>query len=338
MATELIELSGTWKRMKKNNFDDVIALLSEGSSIIIATHSNPDGDTIGSAIALKRFLSLKGKKVVIYNESEVPFNLKFLLRGDEILNKVPDEEFDIVLLLDVGDLERVSDDFEKNVKYGKSIVIDHHLTTTEFGDITVIDPSAAATGVLVYKLLKKWDVDAIDKTIAEPLYTAIFTDTGSFRFSNTDPEALRVASELLEYGISPDKIASEIYENMPFERVRLISAALSTLTIAPNGSWAYIVVTRDLLARVGATPDMLEDIINYVRGIRGVKVAMQFREIGEKQFKVGFRSKDVDVEEIARFFGGGGHKNASGCKMEGDYLTVIRKVISEVEKRLKNAG
>ena len=324
--------------MKKNDFAQVISLLRTSTRIIIGTHSNPDGDTIGSAIALMRFLTGKGKSVTIYNEDGIPFNLKFLLKGEKILKDVPTEEFDLVALLDVGDLKRVSDEFEEKVRYNKSLVIDHHLTSTDFGDVSVIDSGAAATGVLIYKLLKEWDDKAIDKSIAEPLYAAIFTDTGSFKFSNTDPEALRVAAELLEYGVSPDQIATEIYENTPFERVRLLAAALSTLTISPQGKWAYILVTRDLLIRTGATPDMLEDIINYVRGIRGVRIAIQFREVGDNQFKVGFRSKEVDVEEIARFFGGGGHRNASGCKMEGEYHTVVRKVISEVEKRLKSHG
>ena len=317
-----------------NSYQKVIEKLSSAERIIIGSHSNPDGDTIGSSLALSHFLKKMGKEVVIYNESGVPFNLKFLPDSETIITNVPEKEFDVLVLIDVGDLERVSEDFKK-VRFKNSIVIDHHVTVTGFGDVKIIDHNAAATGVLIYKLLKQWNEKLIDREIAIDLYTAIMTDTGSFKFSNTNSEAFLLAAELVEKGAVPYKISMEVYENFPFEKIRLLSTVLSTITMDPKGRWAYIVVTRDILTRTGATPDMLEDIINYVRGIRNVKVAIQFREIEDGKFKVGFRSKGIDVEKIAKKFGGGGHKNASGCKMEGTYKEIISKVIKEVEKNLR---
>ncbi len=317
----------------EDNFGRIIEVIKLAKSIAIGTHSNPDGDTIGSAIALLLFLRKLGKEdIYVYNRDGVPYNLKFLPSSDSFSRTIPDKQFDLVIVVDVGDLERVSEDFAEKLRYEKSIVIDHHLTVTGFGDLKIIDPDAAATGVLVFKLINFWNKGLMDKEIATALYTAIMTDTGSFRFSNTNPTVLRIAAELVEIGVSPHKIAAEVYENFPFEKVRLLAAVLATLTYDPRGKWAYIVVTRDILLRTGATPDMLEDIINYVRGISGVKVAMQFREIDSGVFKVGFRSRGVDVEKIARLFGGGGHKNASGCKIKGEYPEIVERVIKEVEK------
>ncbi len=321
-------------RKFEERFDEIVAAVESADSIIIASHSNPDGDTLGSALALYHFASRKnpGARITLFDQDMIPFNLRFLPGSDLFTNEVPGEENDLVILVDVGDLERVSEEFAEKVRFRKSIVIDHHLTMTGFGDIKVIEPDAAATGILIYELLSRWDRDLIDSDVATCLYTAIMTDTGSFRFSNTDAYSLRVASDLVELGAVPHRIATEVYENVPVERVRLLAAVLSTLTYDPRGKWAYIVVTTDLLMRIGATPDMLEDIINYVRSIKGLKVAIQFREVGPGKYKVGFRSRGVDVEQIARKFGGGGHKNAAGCRIEGDYPEIVERVIAEVEK------
>ncbi len=323
--------------MSELPYAEAIELLSMSDSFFIATHSNPDGDTIGSALALWNYLSNAGKKdLFLYNEGKIPYYLEFLKGHENFSTGVPDREFDVAVLIDVGDLERVNEDLGKKLKFRHSLVIDHHLTVTGFGDIKLIDSDAAATGVILYRLMKKWKEEWISVDAAEAIYTAIFTDTGSFRFSNTDSESLHIAAELVRKGVDPSRVASNVYENYPFSKLHLLSAVLSTLTRDIKGRWAYIVVTRDMFARTGATPDMLEEVINYVRGIRGVEVAIQFREIEENVYKVGFRSKRVDVERIARKFGGGGHKNASGCKITGPYEKIVSDVVREVERSLQN--
>jgi phosphoesterase RecJ-like protein len=212
--------------------------------------------------------------------------------------------------------------------------IDHHPHSENFGEIYYVDDSASATGVLVYRLLQAggWPISG---DVATCIYTTILSDTGSFRYSNADAEAFRVAGEMVAKGVDPWLIAAGLYESQEVERLRLLGMALPTLDLAPCGTFAAITVTEAMLAASGARPEHTDRFVNYPRSIRGVEVAIFFRQIGPDRYKVGFRSKGtVDVGALAREFGGGGHHNAAGAIVEGPFPAVRNLVFTRLGELL----
>ena len=317
-------------------FNKIIKLFEENQKIIIGVHSNPDGDTIGSALALYEVLTSLNKEVKLYSSGKIQYSLDFLPYIDKFTDKIDDTLYDLLVIVDVGTLERVSEEFAEKVKFKNSVVIDHHLTESDCCEVKYIDPDAAATGVIIYRLLKYWNEDFITTGVAGNLYTSIITDTGSFGFSNSNSEAFFVAGELVKKNIDPSAISEKVFSSQPVEKLRLLSRALSTLTVAPNGRWAYVIVTREMLLTTGATQDMIDGIVNFPRSIDTVKVAIQFKEIGEARYKASLRSKgNIDIEVLCRELGGGSHKNAAACKIDGPLNEVIDLLINKVEKILK---
>ena len=233
-----------------------------------------------------------------------------------------DREYDVCFVLDVGEFRRAGKQVAECRRIGKFINIDHHLTSDHFGFINYIDPKAAATGILVHRIIKG-SGDAVDYETALCLYTAIITDTGSFRYSNANPEAFAVAG------------AEKLYESQPRQRLELLALALSTMTISPRGDYASITVTLDMYEKTGASAELTDGFVNYPRSIRGVEVSVFFREITPGLFKVGFRSKGkIDVARIASVFGGGGHHNAAGVTMDGSLEEIKAKLFSHLESAL----
>ena len=319
-----------------DKFDKLIDLIDESNSVIIGVHSNPDGDTIGSALSLYYILQKLGKDVDLYSYNSIPFNLKFLPESDKFSNKIRDINYDLLLIVDVGTFERVSDEFSSKVKYKNSAVIDHHVTVSDCCQLKYIDSTAASTGIILYKFIKLWKPELLDKNVAVALYTSIVTDTGSFGFANSSSEAFKIAGELVDAGVKPSFVSQNVFSNQPLEKMKLLARVLSTLTISPNGRWAYIIVTDEMLVSIGAKPDLVEGMINYPRSIDTVKIALQFKEIDENNYKVSLRSKgNIDIEVLCRELGGGGHKNAAACKISGTLDDVIELMTKKVDKILK---
>jgi phosphoesterase RecJ-like protein len=209
--------------------------------------------------------------------------------------------------------------------------IDHHRTNGGCGDYCLIDPDAAATGMLVYRILTALGVE-IGYDVAVNIYVAILTDTGSFHYSNSSPEAFHIAGEMIRRGIDPWAVAEQVYETQSADRLRLLGRVLSSLEITAGGKVASITTMKKDLADFSAGKDSLEGFINYPRSILGVEVAVAFREEGEGEFRVSFRSKGrVDVSAVALAFGGGGHRNAAGCTVRGPFAEVKRKVFGALE-------
>lgn len=309
----------------------ILTEIESGNSFLVTTHECPDGDAVGSTMALASFLLALGKEVTIYYCDPLPENYRFLPLADSVVYAVPDRPYDVCFVLDAGTLQRAGEEICSFGRFGKVINIDHHPYGEQFGALNLIDPGASATGAIIYRIIKEAG-HPIDYNVALCIYIAIVTDTGSFRYSNADPEAFRISGELVELGINPWLVAEKLYESQPRKRLELLALVLSTLTVSEKGDFASVTVTLDMYAKTGTTAEYTDGFINYPRSIRGVEVAVLFREVKHEVFKVGFRSKGkVNVSALAAAFSGGGHHNAAGCTVFGPLEEVRKNVFSYLE-------
>jgi phosphoesterase RecJ-like protein len=301
--------------------EQILQLVARSQTILVASHESPDGDAIGSTLALAIALREMGKDVVAYNRDRAPLEYTFLPCYDTVVNERDESlTFDAGFVLDAGDLNRAGSWIRESCK--TLVNIDHHPYSQDFGDIYYVDTQACATGVLIYRLLRAAG-HCISADVATCIYTAILSDTGSFRYSNANPEAFQVAGELVGFGVDPWSIASGLYESQDEVRLRLLALALPTLRVSSCTLYASVAVTLDMYAATGATANDTDRFINYPRSIRGVEVAIFFRQLSKDCFKVGFRSKgNVDVGALARAMGGGGHHNAAGATVDGTLESV----------------
>lgn len=296
-------------------------------TFLIGTHIGPEGDAVGSSLATAGALRGMGKKVEVLLESGVPEALAFLPGADSVHNKAEGlGPFDATIAVDCTDPGRLGKQFGKIKDRGLLINIDHHKTNNLFGAINIVDAAASASAVLIYSLLQKIPVE-ITPDIAVNLYTAILTDTGSFHYSNTNPEALNIAAELIRAGADPSSVAEKIYETYSEGTLRLLAMALDTLELSEEGRLATIVIRREMVRKSNAPADVTDEFINYPRSISGVDVAILFREVSKRIYKASFRSRGrIDVSAVASSFGGGGHPNAAGCLVRGTLEEIKEKV------------
>src|SRR3989338_7367559 len=308
-------------------FAPVIGAIRSGRSFLVTTHYGPDGDALGSALALAQGLKKLRKRVKVYNQDPVPINLRFLPDSETVTQQLSaDERFDVSFIVDCAEPERAGKVFEKHPGRGRLIVIDHHRKSGRAGDINLILPKAASTGCVVLDLLKKLRVK-LDRKIALAVYTTLVTDTGNFRYSNTDAEVLGLAKRLVETGIEPWRVAKQVFESFPVERLFLLGKVLPTLHVSGDGQYASLTLTQQMLRETGATRDLSDEFINYPRSILGVEVAIQFRETEEASWRVSFRSTErVDVADLAARFGGGGHARAAGCELKEPFDSARSKI------------
>lgn len=326
-----------------SELDRILELIRGSKRILISSHENPDGDAIGSVLALGLGLEQIGKEVVLYNKDGVPEILRFLPQSDRIRKSLKDVEgkFDIAFALDCTGTQRAGEEFEDFLRAGRCrrvVIVDHHQTNNSSADLHLLDPHSSSTGVIVYSVLKSLSVE-IDNAIAENVYTTIIGDTGSFRYSNTNPETFRVAAELVERGVDPAEVSEALFESEPLRKLKLIGLALATLDLSADKRIASVFVDRNMFAESGARREDTEGIVNIPRSIRGVEVAVFFREEAGKDgslWKVSFRSKgDVDVAKIAEAFGGGGHKRAAGCSIPGSLTEAKNKIFGSIREVLQ---
>jgi phosphoesterase RecJ-like protein len=310
----------------------IIHEIEANSSFLVTTHTGPDGDAVGSSMALTSFLLALGKDVTLYYCDPIPDTYRFLPLTDLIVQSIPDRSYDVCFILDAGELKRAGDELSRFSRFKKIINIDHHPYCVEFGDVNYVDPSASATGALIYRIMKTAGY-SIDYNTALCVYVAILTDTGSFRYSNADPEAFTISGELVALGINPWTVAEKLYESQPLKRLELLALALATLTVSNSGEFASITVTLDMYEKTGASSELTDGFVNYPRSIHGVEVSVFFREIKPGAFKVSFRSKGkVNVSSLAMSFGGGGHHNAAGCTLIGSLDEVREKIFSFLDQ------
>jgi phosphoesterase RecJ-like protein len=227
----------------------------------------------------------------------------------------PTECFDLTLVLDCSEARMFSIPPPRE-RLGQVVVIDHHRTVGDFGDVIYRDESAASVGVLLFRLFQQLELP-MSQPMAEALYCSVLSDTGSFRYQNTNPEALRVGAALLESGVKPWRVASNLYETRPREQLQLLADVLQTLRVSEDGLAAALTVSEEMLTRTGCTPDMVDGFVNYARSLRGVEVAILMRPRSDA-VRISLRSRgSFDVSAIAARFGGGGHRNAAGCTLGG---------------------
>jgi len=318
--------------------NEAVLMINNSSDIALIAHVMPDGDTLGSCVALKQALEIIGKKVDIYCEDPVPHTYSFLERIQKI--KMPPEpikQYELVIAVDCSDKERLG--YTCNLlfdKAAKTINIDHHVSNTEYADINIVDSKAAATGELIYELIIELGVKP-EKTIAEALYTAISTDTGSFCYSNTTSRTHYIIAKLLEYGVEVDKLSTILFKQHSIAWTRLLGKALETLELYLDGKVALIYISKEMIDKVGANEGDTSGIINYAKDIEGVELAIMLKE-EKDSVKVGLRSQYlIDVSQIARQFGGGGHIRAAGCKIETsleEARNIILKAVKEAFSKI----
>jgi len=308
----------------------ILNSIKDGVRFLVASHGSPDGDALASTMALTLALREMGKDAVAYNQDGVTGEMSFLPGSDTLVSELDkDERFDVGFVLDSGELRRAGAHLRQHC--AMLVNIDHHPHSEHFGAIHYVDEEASSTGALIYRILSAAGHE-ISPSVATCLYSAILADTGSFRYSNSNPEAFHIAAEMVEIGVSPWDVAANLYENRPEQRLRLLSKALETLTVSDCGRYGSISVTESMYGETGAVAEHTDGFINYPRSIRGVEVALFFRETGSRQFKIGFRSKGrVNVGQIARELGGGGHHNAAGATLEGSLEEIQRAVFSRLE-------
>jgi phosphoesterase RecJ-like protein len=308
----------------------ILKTINEGQRFLVASHEGPDGDALASTLALTLALRELGKEVVAYNVDGVPAAYAFLPGAATVVSDLTDcAPFDAGFVLDAGELRRAGLHLRELSRV--LVNVDHHPYSENFGEIYYVDTEACATGALIYRILAAggWPVS---RDVAICIYTAIIADTGSFRYSNANPEAFRLAAEMVGLGVSPWEVASGLYETQARQRLQLLALALATLTVSPCGRFASVSVTTDMYRSTGASAEHTDGFVNYPRSIRGVDVALFFRQVGPTTFKVGFRSKgEADVGALARELGGGGHHNASGALVEGTLDEVRRLVFARLK-------
>jgi len=308
--------------------------LRDHEKFVIASHRGPDGDAIGSLLALAAVLESLGKTVVRHGCDSVPYPFLFLEGADRITVSLPATDDFCVVLVDCAEPSRAGQRLARFAEGRPLLVVDHHLVGAVTTATLLSDPSAASVGLLVERLAERLGVP-LSLGMAEAIYTTVISDTGSFHYSNTTPDALRCAARMVERGVDPWRVASHLYEAEPLARVKLLGEVLATLEISPDGLCATLLVTQKMLQRYGAGEDLLDGFINYGRRVQGVEIAVLIREIRPDLHKCSLRSRGrVNVAGVASRFGGGGHHNAAGCQLSGDYLTVRRTIVEAVRQEL----
>jgi phosphoesterase RecJ-like protein len=312
---------------------DIIAALRKCNRILISVHKNPDGDALGSQLALMLALEKMQKTVAGHNLDPVPEMYRFLPASARIRTGSRVEgRYDAIVVLD-ADPPRTGL-FDGHYPADIRLNIDHHITNPAEWPLTWLDPSASATGEMVYELIRQLDV-AMDREIALCLYTAIFTDTGSFRYSNTTPKSMRISADLIEAGADPWLVTEHVYESSSYRRLKLLGSVLAGMERSEDGKIAWVVVTEELYRRFGASAEDTENFVNFVRAVKGVEVAILFRQTASSQYKISLRSKGrVDLSGLAQSLGGGGHKNAAGSVVDGSIDEVKTRVIDAVSKAI----
>lgn len=320
---------------RKRQIAEVRRALAEGDRFLVVSHQNPDGDAIGSSLALAASLESVGKTCEIVNIDGVPATLTWLPLAERVrLQPEAKGGYDAVVLLDCGSPLRTGFG-EELLRAGKvSINIDHHPGNSGFGTVNLVDPDACATAELVYDALQALPV-AIRYSAATAIYTAILTDTGSFRFSNANARAFEIAAKMVARGVNPSEVSALVYDQQPIGRLRLLSLVLDTLELSPRDKAASVVVTQSMLRQTHTTAEDAEGFVNYARSICGVEAGFLLREEAPGRYRVALRSKGrVDVSRLAAEFSGGGHRNAAGATIEGNLDEIRRRLYGMIEEAL----
>jgi phosphoesterase RecJ-like protein len=324
-------------------FEQFRSFAAASAKIVLTTHLNPDADGIGCELALASYLRGKGKQVTILNHSETPDNLKFLdplgliLHFDAQRHAGLISGADLLCVLDTNHPDRLGG-LKPHVIESKArkVCIDHHLEPAEFADLYILDELSTATGEMLYRIFCSLDGNSLSREIAVPLYAAIMTDTGSFRYPKTDPEVHRVVAHLIECGADPVEIYQNIYDQGTPGRLRLLGRMLAELQTDSDGRIAYLTLTRQMFSETGTAESETDAFVSYALAIHGVQIGLLFTELDRETVKISLRSKgDIWINKLAKEFGGNGHKHAAGARVHNATLSdTIPKVLTNTRKHL----
>lgn len=315
----------------------ILDTIRENQIFCVVGHVRPDGDCIGSQLGLTLALRNEGKKVVCWNQDLMPQKYRFLDRDGTIQQPKRGLKFDCVIATDCASFERLGSVGPFIARRKPLINIDHHESNTRYGDLNWVSPRDPSTGELIYRLLKaaRWP---ITKPIADCLFAAVSTDTGSFQYATTRPATLHVAGELVSHGANLEKICDEVYQSYPLSRVRLLKHVYNRFRLTHNDQIAWFWLRKADFTRTGADSADSEGLIDHIRAIEPVVIACVFEELEPELTRVSLRSKtdQVNVNEIAALFGGGGHAAAAGARIPGNPKSVQRRVLGAVKKALNS--
>jgi phosphoesterase RecJ-like protein len=306
--------------------------IGSAGNAFITMHARPDGDALGAAFALSDILRESGLSVEICTPNHIPAVYEFMKRDIPIVKGYPSEKKDLGFILDCSDRKRLEKYSDILSHAGTVINIDHHLWNPMFGHINYVRQTYSSTCEMIFNIAMHMNID-IDEYMARDIYIGILTDTNRFMEENSTPRAHIITAYLVENFVSPVKISSYIYGSNEMKVLKLLSRSIDSLKLSDSKRTGYITVTPEMLSDTDTKIEDLEGIINFAKNIKGVEVGILFRKIPELNgVKVSFRSKgNIDVGKVAGGFGGGGHHNASGCLIEGDFEEAINKIVGAVE-------
>jgi bifunctional oligoribonuclease and PAP phosphatase NrnA len=322
----------------RSKFEEIGRALREHQRFAVMSHVRPDGDALGSQLALALSLQQLGKEVRVWNEEGMLEKYSFLPRA-ELVTKPPSvpEDFDCAIALDTAIQKRLGTAFAAVRSAKLWINIDHHLSNPGYGDIVYVDADAPATAEIIFRLIKNQNLP-FNRDIAENLYAAISTDTGSFQYPKTSARTFEIAAELIRAGLDVGRLNQQLYENYPHRRLELLRELLCTMRFEHGGRVASVSLSLKTAAELGVLPEDNEGLIDHLRAIHGVIVAVFFEELDDGKVRVSMRSKTnaVDVCAICQKFGGGGHTLAAGARVRGTLTEVEEKVLEEIGDVLKS--
>jgi phosphoesterase RecJ-like protein len=322
----------------KEKFNQIIELVEKSKRVLVTSHVDPDGDSIGSQLALKGWLDDLAKEVRVINWGKIPSRYLFLddKRAIEDLDSSSSKTWDadLVFVLECPNLERIGKVKELIRKSDKIINLDHHPDNSAFGDLNYINTEASALGEIIYELLF-YAGYKLNKEAATQLYSAILTDTGRFRFSNTTPKSLKICAELINRGANPKAINNLIYYNNSESALRLLGFVLQNLEILAEGKISFMVIDQKSLKDFKVSVEDIEGFVDYSLFLKGVEVGVLFRQKDKSLTKVSLRSQNsFDVASLARNFGGGGHRNAAGCTLNHDLNSAKKLILKYIKERI----
>jgi len=323
------------------SLDNAIDFIKKHNRFLITSHTNLEGDALGSELAFYRLIKKLGKAAVILNEDGIPYGYDFL-PGLGVIRKfkrnIKDINFDCFAALDCSDLKRTGEVYTINKNNLPILNIDHHISNANFGSVNWVKPQACCCCQMIYELYKRLRVP-LDRDTALFLYVGILTDTGSFRYTNTNATVHKITAELLQYGIDVSGVYTRVYGSVPFADLKLLAQILTTMKRAAAGKVVWFQVKRDIFKKKKRILiDLSESILNFARTVKDAEVVVLFKEnLGVKdEVRVNFRSQGkVDVNRIANFFGGGGHKTASGATVKGKIEDVRKRVLAKIRAAIR---
>ena len=328
----------------KKTVEKILDLVNSSQRILITSHRDPDGDSIGSQLALDSFLQSFEKPTRIINQGHLPHRYAFLDsqkkiesfnsgeegRGFDFKHELGVLRPDLTFVLECPSLDRLGE--VKKILPGESKIvnIDHHPDNERFGTINYVDLKASAVGEMIYSLLKAYDFP-INSTMANQIYASILTDTGRFRYSNTSARCLNICAQLIKLGANPKFLTHQIYFNHSLPFLKLLGNILERLEVRNGGKTCSVTINKNLLSEFGVNPKDIEGIVDYSLFLSGVEIGLLFTEIAEQKTKVNLRSQnDFDVSKIAKIFGGGGHKSAAGCTLNYDLEKAKKAIFDQI--------